>query len=233
MNLLPFLIRLAAGAILGSLLGLILIPPLVRKTVELKNRKHKKPTRLGLMTGRISRLVSALTDAVLTALSVILLPPVPAGFAVVIFQIVIVCVFVDFYIRLIANEAVVALLVLGVGYRIAAGGPASLLGSLGALGLVLALFVVCALLMMARRGTAGVGAGDFKYALVLAVAVGWDNILYFLGGLAAALLIYCLYGVWRRKLDLSSYFPMCLHLSVGAAAALLGPGLLTFLSQIF
>ena len=208
------LIRLIVGAVLGAAAG-TLIPGSVNKLVSLKCAKRGKPVPEGIMADGKMKTAAIAGDAVLSALTAVFLAPAPAAAAFCIIQIALVCVFVDWYLRLIANEAVLALLVLGVIFRVLAGGVSSLIGSLEALGLVTVLFGGCAALMTAIKGSPEVGAGDLKYAMVLAVTVGWPGVLYLLLSFAAAVLIYIFAGMKMRMLTMKTYFPMCLHLSVG------------------
>ena len=208
------LIRLIVGAALGAAAG-TRIPGCVKLLAAYKCRKRGKPVPDGIMDGRKTKLAAIAADTVLTALTAVFMAPAAAAAAFCILQIALTCVFVDWYLRIIANEAVVALLILGVIYRLLAGGFSSLLGSLEALALVTVLFGGCAAVMTAVKGSPEVGAGDLKYAMVLAITVGWPGVLYLLACFAAAVLVYVFAGMKMRLLTMKTYFPMCLHLSVG------------------
>ena len=208
------LIKLLVGAALGAAAG-TQIPSFVKRLISYKCSARNNPLPEGVMTQRSTRLAALAVDAILTALTAAFISPAAAVTAFFIIQIALVCVFVDWYIRIIANEAILVLLVLGVIYRILAGGVSSLIGSLEALGLVTVLFGGCAALMTAVKGSPGVGAGDLKYAMVLAITVGWPGVIYLLLCFAAAVLIYVFAGMSMKILTIKTYFPMCLHLSVG------------------
>ena len=224
-------IKLILGLLLGWGFGLT-VPAAVRRIAVYKNEQRGQDTPADIMSDRSRKLLAIGADIVLTTLVCLLLTPSEAILAVCMVQVSIVCVFVDGYMHIIPNEAILVLLVLAVAYRVIAEGFASLLGSLAALGLVLAIFGGCAVYMKLRKGNAGVGAGDLKYAMVLAIAFGWDNIFWFLGGTAAALLVYCGIGLYTRRLTAQTCFPMCPHLSVGLYAALLLPPLFPALSLL-
>lgn len=216
------LIRLLIGAVLGAAAG-TQIPTCVKKIIAYKCSARGRAVPEGVMEDRKLRLAALAADAVLTALAAAYMRPAAAVVAFLIIQIALVCIPVDWYIRIIANEAVLILLVLGILYRILAGGAASLLGSLGALALVTAIFGGSAAVMTALKGSPEVGAGDLKYAMVLAITVGWPGVIYLLAFFAAAVLIYIFLGMKMSALTMKSYFPMCLHLSVGLLGALFVP----------
>ncbi len=145
---------------------------------------------------------------------------------------VIVCIFVmialtatviDIQIRIIANEMVLFLLVLGIIYRIVAGGIHSLLGSIGALAFIIAIFGGAAFITKVITKNIGVGAGDLKLALVIAITVGYSGVFYFLGGMAAALGVYCVAGLKLGLLTSKSTFPMCGHIMAGFLIAIFAP----------
>lgn len=218
------LIRIAVGLILGAAAG-VLTPGWVRRLIQYKCERRGKPVPEEIMTSGKLRAAVIVMDALLTAAAAAVMKPAAAVPAFVIIQICIVSVFVDMYIRIIANEAVLAMLVLGIIYRILAGGAGSLLGSLGALAMVTALFGGCAALMTALKGKPGIGAGDLKYAMAAAVTVGWPGVIYMLACFAAAVLIYVAAGMKLRLLTMKTYFPMCLQLTVGFLGGLLIPAL--------
>lgn len=221
-NLLSCLIRLIIGGTVGAAAG-IYVPEWARKLIYYKCSKRGKPAPEKIMDDRKTVLAVLSADMVLTALTAIFLRPAVLAFLII--QIALICVLVDWYIRIIANEAIALLLVLGVIYRILSGGASSLMGSLEALGLVTVLFGGCAALMTAIKGRPGVGAGDLKYAMVLAITVGWPGVLYMLLGFAAAVLIHIFVGMKVSGYTMKTYFPMCLHLSVGLLGGFFIPAL--------
>ena len=232
-DLLINMLKPAAGLALGTAAGCFL-PQAIKKIVEYKCRKKGRQLPEN-MDDRKTKIVIIAADALLCAGACAVMKPLEAVMAMGLIQLAIICSLVDRYIRIIANETVIAILLVGIGYRLAAGGPESLLVSLGALGIVILIFGGCAAIMMFRKGMPGIGAGDLKYAMACAVAVGWPDILYFFGGMAAALLVYCAaIGMKNKKLDMNSSFPMCMQLSVGLVCGLIVPhiGALTPLTGV-
>lgn len=215
-------VGLLAGAALGAVAGMQ-IPACARYIINNKCKKLSKPVPDGAAADRTTVLVTILSDAALSALAAVSMRPAAAVAAFCILQVALACVIVDRAIRIIANETVLLLLALGILFRILSGGFSSLLGSLEALGLVTALFAGSAALMAFLKGRPGVGAGDLKYAMALSVAVGWPGVLHMLLCFAAAVLLYIFIGMKYRILTMNTYFPMCLHLSVGLLGGLFLP----------
>ena len=131
--------------------------------------------------------------------------------------------FVDSAIRIIANEMLLIMLLIGLSYRFLAGGVSSLLGSLGAMLLVILIFGAAAGFTYLKKGNGGVGMGDIKLAMVIAITVGYPGVLHFLIGLAFAVSIYCVVGLLSRRLLFGSLFPMCGHIMAGLLFALFRP----------
>lgn len=130
---------------------------------------------------------------------------------------------VDSHIRIIGNEMLIAMLGLGICYRLLEGGPSSFLGSLAGLAITTGLFAATAGITFIRRMSSGVGMGDIKLAMVIAITVGWPNVLYFLGGMAVVMILYIAFSVLSKRLLLHSAFPMCGPIMAGFLIALYQP----------
>jgi leader peptidase (prepilin peptidase)/N-methyltransferase len=153
-----------------------------------------------------------------------LLMPLESACVVCIFVfIALVSVIVDMHLRIICNEVVLLIFVLGIIYRVIIAGFQGLLGSLAALGIVIAVFGIAVLVTKLLAKQTGVGAGDVKLAMAIAVTVGFTGVFYFLGGLAIAIVGYCVLGLIHRYLTTKSTFPMCGHIMAGFIIALFFP----------
>lgn len=130
---------------------------------------------------------------------------------------------VDSYIRIIGNEMLLAMLPIGVLYRIVDGGVSSLLGSLGALLVVILTFGLAMAGTKKLKGVIGVGMGDVKLSMVIALTVGFPGVLSFLGGMAFAIVAYCVVGLKTHMLRRNSYFPMCGMIMAGLMITLYLP----------
>lgn len=221
---------LIIGIPLGVIVGL-LFQHMVQRLITYKcNQRHRQVPDIDM--GTKFRVVMALVFMLMFSVLFLGMNIVPAIIACVIMTIAVTCTYVDSKLRIIPNEAILAFLVLGIAFRISKDGFRSLLGSLVALAIIIAVFGGCAIFLKIKKGTPGVGAGDLKMAMVMAISVGFPGVLYSLGALAASMVIYCLAGIWTRMLRMDSYFPMCLHLSVGLFAGLIASEL-SLLFQMF
>ena len=222
-----YLYALILGIPLGVIVGL-LFQHMAQRLITFKcNQRHRQIPNIDM--GTKFRVVMVLVFMFLFSVIFLGMNIVPAIIACVIMTIAVTCTYVDSKLRIIPNEAVLALLVLGIAFRVSKDGFSSLLGSLGALAIIIAVFGGCAVFMKIKKGTPGVGAGDLKMAMVMAISVGFPGVLYSLGALAVSMIIYCFVGIQTRMMRMDSYFPMCLHLTVGLYAGLIA----SFLSALF
>jgi leader peptidase (prepilin peptidase)/N-methyltransferase len=130
---------------------------------------------------------------------------------------------VDSYIRIIGNEMLLIMLPIGILYRIVDGGISSLLGSLIALLVIILTFGLAMLGTKKLKGVIGVGMGDVKLSMVIALTVGFPGVMTFLGGMALAIVAYCVIGLKTHMLLRSSYFPMCGMIMAGLMLTLYLP----------
>ncbi len=167
--------------------------------------------------------VSLIFTAGITGLSRLLLPFDQAIFTILICYIAAFGICVDRLIRIIANEMLWVILAAGLTYRIHSGGLIGLMGSAGAMALVIAIFGLTMIFTYVRKGTAGVGMGDIKLAMIIAITVGFPGVFYFLTGMACVIGFYCVAGIKYGFLVRESTFPMCGHIMAGFLIALLWP----------
>lgn len=210
---------LVACALYGLACGLFL-PRIVQEVVAYKCRQYDRTVPAVLPDTR-SKAILVVAHVLLCAGTGLMVALPQAVFICLFVSIALVGALVDHSIRLIPNELLAVLLVVGIAYRLVDGGPQSLLGSLMAFGLVAVVFFGSMFITKLIKGERGVGAGDIKLALVIAIAVGYPGVLYFGISAALAILAYCMVRISRGTLAFSSYFPMCAHLMVGLVAALL------------
>lgn len=129
--------------------------------------------------------------------------------------------FVDRFCRIIANEMVLVLLVLGIVYRVLTGGNGLLLGSIAALVFTTLIFYLASVVTKLRTGVSGVGMGDVKLSMVISIMVGWPGIIFFFIGLGVSIAIYSLGGLKLGFFTLKDTFPMCLPIVLGWLYALI------------
>ena len=146
---------------------------------------------------------------------------------------VIVAVWIELTINIIPNEFVLLTLLLGLAYRVLSGWLrgdvlSSLLGSLGAFMITLVLFV-CAIISAHRAShgsSRGVGAGAFKLALALSVAVGFPGVVFFYLGVLSTVVIYFLFKLLTGSYSFLVEFPLAPFLLLGLLCGLACPYLL-------
>lgn len=208
------------------------IPDLAQRFADYKREKNSLLSLQAKLNIKRARFIAVAFMLALSFLSLMIMNPwhcvlimAFCGFAVFGF-------FIDYLLRIIANEMLLAALPLCVIYRIFTGGVYSLMGSLGALGLVILLFGGAAALTYLRNGRGGVGMGDVKLAMVAAVAAGFPDVIYFFVGMSAAIVIYCVIGLRMRYLTRNSYFPMCGHIMAGLIISFFWNPTLSIVAQL-
>ncbi len=138
-------------------------------------------------------------------------------------------VIVDSCIRIIGNEMLLSLLPVVLLYRFldSSGPVAALLGSLLAVLVILAFFLLAHLIVYLHKGVRGVGMGDVKLCILIAFALGIQGIVDFALGLAVAIFAYLAWRIIRTPIflhyifDTDNTFPMCGPIVCGFLYALL------------
>lgn len=130
---------------------------------------------------------------------------------------------VDILIRIIPNEIVLIVAALGIVFRIvcAVADPWSLLGGFASFALTLGIFSLAMSIGKKRWNSPGVGAGDFKFAMIAAFIVGFPGIVYFYIALCVTMLVYFAYMITRGSFGFFVWFPMCSFLMVALLVGLI------------
>lgn len=172
------------------------------------------------------RCIGSLVTAVMFMLS---------GYSYSLLQSLILCAFcllavvgalVDFRIRIIPNELVIIVLLLGLLFNLTEGGLVRIGLSVLSGIITFVLFMLTARITYYLAKNMGVGAGDVKLATVAAFAVGIDRLANFYSGIVVALVVYILIGFSVGLIKLNSTFPMGVQIMFGFVAAfLLAPAL--------
>lgn len=109
---------------------------------------------------------------------------------------------IDLRIRLIPNELVLTLLVLGALYQMINFGLKSLLIAFACMIIIMSIFMILGAIM----GFDKIGAGDVKLAGAMGVVLSYPNIFIGLFVMAIIILLFCLLGFSLYKLTLKSMF---------------------------
>lgn len=117
------------------------------------------------------------------------------------------CALIDVDMRLIPNEIVGVIVVLGIALR-ASCGLTSLLYGLAAAAVAFLFLLISILVSKALFGRIGMGAGDFKLLIAASLATGWPGAVFMVVGYSVAVVAMVLYQVIYLRLGLKSMFPM-------------------------
>ena len=130
---------------------------------------------------------------------------------------------VDILIRIIPNEIVLIVAALGIVFRIVCAivDPWSLLGGFASFALTLGMFSLAMFIGRKRWNSRGVGAGDFKLAMIASFIVGFPGIAYFYMALCVAMLVYFVYMIARGSFGFFVWFPMCSFLMISLLVGLI------------
>lgn len=130
---------------------------------------------------------------------------------------------VDILIRIIPNEIVLTIAALGIVFRIvcAIADPWSLLGGFASFALTFGMFSLAMFIGRRRWNSRGVGAGDFKLAMIASFIVGFPGIAYFYIALCITILVYFTYMIAKRSFGFFVWFPMCSFLMIALLVGLI------------
>ncbi|HZK56762.1 MAG TPA: prepilin peptidase [Clostridia bacterium] len=210
------------GAVLGLLIGSFIFR-ISDKIIRYKCEKLDKEMPESDTMSKMLKNIFILVHVSLYIATYLIMPLTKAIFVGLFVTIAVVGTIVDVYIHIIPNETVLFLLGTGVVYRIITGGISSFKGSLLGLLLVTGLFLGTGAIVYLMKGTIGVGAGDLKLAMAISIALGYPGTLYFLIGLAGAILGYLALRYMSRTLVFGASFPMAGQIMTGFIIAFFFP----------
>jgi leader peptidase (prepilin peptidase)/N-methyltransferase len=194
------------------------IPDISNRIIEYKKRKKNFETNESKELSNILKLLICLfnfaawiatglyTDNIVTAVLI--------GIQITLGLIIAV---IDINIRIIPNELVLTLIILGITFQTINFGFKNILGAIISMIAVMIIFTAVAGFM----GFGKVGAGDVKLAGAIALALGYPLIITAVGIMAIVLLTYILIGLALKKIYLSTMLPLAPFLSAGYILALL------------
>jgi prepilin signal peptidase PulO-like enzyme (type II secretory pathway) len=124
---------------------------------------------------------------------------------------------IDLLTRIVPNELVLAVLILGAAFQLTYYGPEHLLFALLSLLALFLLFTLSAVLF----GFDKIGAGDVKLAGAMGLVLGFPFILEAFILMGLAVLFFCMAGLYAHKLTRTSTFPFAPFMMLGMSASLL------------
>lgn len=216
LNALNIFICIAASVACG-----VLMPVLIQKVEAQKAEAYGRELPYDAWpVWRTTALCAAFVAGSLLCVRSFALPQVIIAAALVFLALA--CTVIDLDMRLIPNQFVLAIGVLGILLRLSIGldsllnGLASMLVAFG----VLALSIVVSKVL---RGKPGMGAGDFKLLVVACLAVGWPGVFFMAIGFSLGVVVMSLYQLCYLRLGLKSSFPMAPPIVAGLICGLVYP----------
>jgi leader peptidase (prepilin peptidase)/N-methyltransferase len=131
------------------------------------------------------------------------------------FSLCLIVAVIDMRVRIIPNELVLIMVILGGVFQASHYGLEPFIFSLVCMVVMMSVFTAVAGIM----GFGKVGAGDVKLAGVMGISLGYPNIIIALIIMSAILLIYIAIGLLLKKLTLQSFFPLAPFMMSGMALA--------------
>lgn len=221
------LIKMVIYALAGAVFGWFAFP-LAERIIDYKSRKKNKEVPTYLWNTK-ERLVCILAAVILAVAAAYCFPAVPSVWICGFFFIAIIGTLVDYRIRIIPNELVLLVFLLGLFLNLTEGGAGRLVSSVISCLCTFVLFLLTARITYCFVKSMGVGAGDVKLASAAAFAVGASRLSWFYLGIAVSLLAYIMVGIYLGKIKIGSTFPMGGQIMAGLVAAFLLPDLLSML----
>lgn len=218
-------IKMGIYALAGTVFGWFSLP-LAERVIHYKFKKKNKAVPVYVWNGE-EKLICILAAVCLAVSAAYCFPAVQSLWISGFFAIVIIGTVVDYRVRIIPNELVLMVFLLGLFLNLTEGGSGRLVTSvISCLG-TFALFLLSARITFHFAKNMGVGAGDVKLASAVAFAVGASRLSWFYLGLAVSLLTYILIGMYLKRIRIGSTFPMGGQIMTGLVAAFLLPELLS------
>jgi leader peptidase (prepilin peptidase)/N-methyltransferase len=125
--------------------------------------------------------------------------------------------FIDVNIRIIPNELVLTVLILGLVFQTLLYGMYGIIGSVMSMIFIMIVFTSVAVFM----GLGKVGAGDVKLAGAIGFALGYPLIVTAMVTMAIVLIVCILAGLALKKIQLSTMLPLAPFLVAGYVFSLL------------
>ncbi len=140
---------------------------------------------------------------------------------------------IDKKVRIIPNEIVLVIFLLGLFSQILTKGFQGLKSGLLALLLTTIIFFLSAFITRKLSGSIGVGAGDVKLAMAISLYAGIEGVSEFYFGIAVFLILYILLGFYTKTLKMGHTFPMGTQIVGGFMVLIYGEAILDFISKVY
>jgi prepilin signal peptidase PulO-like enzyme (type II secretory pathway) len=214
MNINPFIILYGiAGLFLGYM-----IPPISRRIVRYKCERRNRAVKESRLDERWFQLIICIVNGILWTVTALRLAPVPSLLCSLLFTLAIIFTVIDIRIHTIPNELLAVTLAVGILFQLFRFGSKSLLTA----SLCMLILAVLYLLLGFILGLDKIGAGDVKLAGVMGMVLGYPAIVTAILFMSISIILYCMIGIWIKKLTLISMFPFAPFMMFGMSVALCG-----------
>ncbi|WP_313342894.1 prepilin peptidase [Sedimentibacter sp.] len=205
-------------SIIIGIAGLIIgykIPEFFQRIMQYKKGKHY--TGIGKESFNIVMLLCLLTGLIWGYSFYQMHNMLYAAMLAVLMTLGLIIAYIDVKIRIIPNELVLVILILGIAFQITYFGFKALMGA--AISMIVMMVVFTAVAGFVGFGK--VGAGDVKLAGVMGISLGYPLIITAIGIMAVVLTVFILSGMALKKIYLSTMLPFAPFMITGYISALL------------
>jgi leader peptidase (prepilin peptidase)/N-methyltransferase len=210
-------LALVVYVILGLLIGYI-IPDISFKIMEYKKGKENIKKIESILFSKLYKICFCLFNGVLWASAGLHINSIFVALLISIqITLAFIIAFIDINIRIIPNELVLTIIILGIIFQTINYGLYGIIGSIMSMIFIMIVFTAIAGFM----GFGKVGAGDVKLAGAIGLALGYPLIITAMGTMAIVLLVCILAGLAFKKIQLSTMLPLAPFLAVGYVFSLL------------
>lgn len=203
--------------VIGSVLG-AKIPAISARIIKYKKRKINTSDDDIFLYSKWLKMVLCAVSGAVWMLAVLCAGNILIGILIAIqITIGIIVAYIDVSIRIIPNELVLTLIIVGIIFQI-------LLNGFKSLGYAIISMIVMMAVFLSVAGFVGlgkVGAGDVKLAGVMGMTLGYPLIITAVFVMSIVLLVFTVAGLLMKKIYLSSMLPLAPFMISGYLVALI------------
>lgn len=220
------------AVILGGIYGYF-AEGFAEKIIAYKEEKREKSYERYPYNPLNNRILNIIVGALLFGISFYYFNIYKALLSIIFAILGIVIVTIDKKVRIIPNELVLVIFLLGLFNQILTKGFQGLKSGLLALILTSIIFFLSAFITKKLSGSIGVGAGDVKLAMAISLYAGIEGVFDFYYGIAIFLALYVLLGLFTKTIKMGHTFPMGTQIIGGFMVVIYGEAILDFISKVY
>ena len=220
------------AVVLGGIYGYF-AEDFAEKIIAYKESKREKSYERYPYNPFNNRILNIIVGALLFGISFYYFNIYKALLTIVFAILGIVIVTIDKKVRIIPNELVLVIFLLGLFNQILTKGLQGLKSGLLAFILTSIIFFLSAFITKKLSGSIGVGAGDVKLAMAISLYAGIEGVFDFYYGIAIFLALYVLLGLFTKTIKMGHTFPMGTQIIGGFMVVIYGEAILDFISKVY